>query len=306
MRDAFVAELYDQRAVDSNIICLAGDIGYRVFDKFRSDFPGAFLNTGIAEQNMIGMAAGLSSNGFIPVVYTIIPFLTMRAFEQIRVDLCMHNRKVLLVGVGGGFSYGNLGPTHHALEDVALMSSLPNMEVIVPRDPLRTREAVQKTIHKVAGPSYIRLAKNGEPNIAPETPGCSMSSLGVEKIKEGTSGYFLTRGPVCSIAVDAIEGLRQHGLHYGLIDVPRCTWSLENILDKTGPVQKLITLEEVYEGSGLQSELAIQLQKHFMTIKTVNFNIKKEFRFEVENRVSLLKQNGISAEQIIQRLTTGK
>ena len=130
--------------------------------------------------------------------------------------------------------------------------------------------------------------------------------LGRRKIKEGTSGYFLTRGPVCSIAVDAIEGLRQHGLHYGLIDVPRCTWSLENILDKTGPVQKLITLEEVYEGSGLQSELAIQLQKHFMTIKTVNFNIKKEFRFEVENRVSLLKQNGISAEQIIQRLTTGK
>ena len=95
-------------------------------------------------------------------------------------------------------------------------------------------------------------------------------------------------------------------MHYGLIDVPRCTWSLENILDKTGPVQKLITLEEVYEGSGLQSELAIQLQKHFMTIKTVNFNIKREFRFEVENSVSLLKQNGISAEQIIQRLTTGK
>ena len=149
------------------------------------------------------------------------------------------------------------------------------MEVIVPRDPLRTREAVQKTIHKVAGPSYIRLAKNGEPNIAPETPGCSMSSLGVKKLKKERQVIFLPRGPVCSIAVDAIEGLRQHGLHYGLIDVPRCTWSLENILDKTGPVQKLITLEEVYEGSGLQSELAIQLQKHFMTIKTVNFNIKR-------------------------------
>ena len=120
MRNAFVNQLETFVAKDERVILLVGDIGFGVFENFQKKFPNKFINMGIAEQNMISVASGLAKEGFRPVVYTIIPFLTMRGFEQIRVDLCMHDRNVLLVGVGGGFSYDILGPTHHALEDMQL------------------------------------------------------------------------------------------------------------------------------------------------------------------------------------------
>ena len=162
MRDAFIKELYDIVGEDDRVLLMSGDIGFKVFDRFRDDYKGRFFNMGIAEANMIGVSAGLAMSGKRPVVYTIIPFLTMRAFEQIRVDLAMHNLPVLIVGVGGGLAYDTLGPTHHSIEDVSLMRSLPNMTVLVPSDPHETRQ-VTRAAHECDGPVYIRLGKNGDP-----------------------------------------------------------------------------------------------------------------------------------------------
>ena len=112
---------------------MSGDIGFRIFDDFIDLFPNRFINCGIAEQNMISVAAGLSSEGKIPIVYTIIPFLLMRAYEQIRVDVGINNQNVILVGVGGGLAYDKLGSTHHACEDLALARTIPNLNTYFPR-----------------------------------------------------------------------------------------------------------------------------------------------------------------------------
>ena len=125
MRNAFANYLCEIGNKDKELMLLVGDIGFRIFDEFRDKYENQFLNCGIAEQNMIGVAAGLASQGKHPIVYTIIPFLVMRAFEQIRVDIGINNVGVMLVGVGGGLAYDKLGSTHHAYEDITLMRSIP-------------------------------------------------------------------------------------------------------------------------------------------------------------------------------------
>src|SRR5262245_5336881 len=167
MRDAFNAELNDIAAANPETFLLTADIGFQVFDRFRDEHPGHFINMGVAEANMIGVAAGLAMSGKFPFVYTIIPFLTMRAFEQIRVDICIQNQNVKIVGVAGVVAYGTLGPTHHSIEDFAILRALPNMTVIVPCDPLETRLAVRAAV-ELKGPVYVRLGKNGEPTLHKE------------------------------------------------------------------------------------------------------------------------------------------
>ena len=161
MRNAFAEELEEIADKDERIILLAGDIGFRIFDKFIEKFPNRFLNCGIAEQNMISVAAGIASEGKIPVVYTIIPFLIMRAYEQIRVDLGINSQNVILVGVGGGLAYDKLGSTHHACEDIALMRTIPNLEVFTPYDPENVKDCLTQAYNTSIidlKSSYIRLS----------------------------------------------------------------------------------------------------------------------------------------------------
>lgn len=165
MRNSFANYLCQIASKDKELTLLVGDIGFRIFDQFRNDYQDKFLNCGIAEQNMISVAAGMASEGKHPVVYTIIPFLVMRAYEQIRVDIGINDVGVMLVGVGGGLAYDKLGSTHHAYEDICLMRSIPNMHVYTPFDPQSTisctKQSYQNLLNKES--SYIRLSKGGEP-----------------------------------------------------------------------------------------------------------------------------------------------
>ena len=161
MRKAFVKVLNELCENNDKIILITGDLGFGVFDDFRNKFPKQFLNAGIAEANIVGMAAGLALSGYRVFTYSIAPFLVYRAFEQIRDDLCYQNLPVTIVGVGSGLSYGNAGPSHHATEDLALMVTLPNMTVVAPGDPLEVEEAVRK-IANIPGPSYLRLNRSGD------------------------------------------------------------------------------------------------------------------------------------------------
>src|SRR3989338_1639020 len=164
MRNSFVSALYDLAKEDKRILALVADNGAIVFDKFRADFPHQFLNCGIAEATMATVAAGLASCGKIPFTYTITTFLLMRAFEQVRNDICMQNMNVKLVGIGAGLAYSTLGSTHHAIEDIALMKVLPNMTIISPADPLEAKKATQAAA-ALSGPVYLRLGTTKEPNI---------------------------------------------------------------------------------------------------------------------------------------------
>ena len=140
MRTTFVKTLIELARKDDRIFLLTPDMGYSVLESFRDEFPDRFLNTGIAEQNTIGVAAGLALTGKIVYVYSIIPFVTMRCYEQVRLDLAYNNTNVKLIGIGAGLTYGSLGPSHHAVEDIAIMRSIPNMTVLCPGDPIETKE----------------------------------------------------------------------------------------------------------------------------------------------------------------------
>ena len=146
MRNAFSKTLTRLAKQNKNLILLTGDLGYTVFEDFLKTHPHRFINMGVAEANMMGVACGLSMQGFIPVVYSIATFATMRGFEQIRTDICVHNANVKIVGTGGGLSYGHAGSTHHALEDIAIMRCLPNMTIICPSDPVQAEMVTEQMI----------------------------------------------------------------------------------------------------------------------------------------------------------------
>jgi transketolase len=164
MRTAFVEELTSLARQNPSVMLLTGDLGYTVFEAFQAEFPDRYINCGVAEANMMGTAAGLAREGFKPFVYSFIPFAIFRCLEQIRIDICYHELPVTIVGLGAGYSYGDMGATHHAVEDIAVARSLPGMCVVCPGDPLEVRCAV-RALASQDGPAYVRLAKRGEPAV---------------------------------------------------------------------------------------------------------------------------------------------
>src|SRR5262249_33705790 len=162
MRNAFASEITALAAQDERIVLLSGDIGNKLFDEFKARFPGRFLNCGVAEANMISMAAGLAMCGLRPVTYTIASFTTVRCLEQIRIDACYHHQPIVIAGVGAGLAYAANGGTHHSCEDIALLRALPGMTVVCPGDPVEVRLALRAALQE-PGPVYLRLGKKGEP-----------------------------------------------------------------------------------------------------------------------------------------------
>ena len=156
MRNAFADEITKLAAVDERVVLLMGDIGNRLFDKFRSAYPGRFYNCGVAEGNMVSMAAGLASCGLRPFCYTIAPFVTYRVMEQIRLDLCYHRQPVVVVGTGAGLSYASLGATHHSLEDMGMLRILPHMKVTCPGDAMELRAILRAALQQ-DDPVYMRI-----------------------------------------------------------------------------------------------------------------------------------------------------
>ncbi len=162
MRTAFIETLFELAKEDKRVTLVVGDLGFGVVTRFMQELPGQFVNAGVAEQNMTGMAAGMAMSGKIVFTYSIANFPVLRPLEQIRNDVCYHNANVKIVSVGGGLGYGSLGPSHHATEDLAIMRVLPNMIVLAPNDPIETRLAV-KAVADHKGPCYLRLGRAGEP-----------------------------------------------------------------------------------------------------------------------------------------------
>lgn len=167
MRNQFIHDLILRAESDDRIILVVGDLGYGVVEPFAERFPDRFFNSGVAEQNMMGLAAGLASEGYHVFVYSIANFPIFRCAEQIRNDVCYHNLSVTVVAVGGGLAYGNLGYSHHAVQDYAFMRSLPNMKILSPGDPNEVSDCLDH-IFDNPGPSYLRLGKAGEDNFSPK------------------------------------------------------------------------------------------------------------------------------------------
>jgi len=164
MRTAFINELFEAALRNERIFLIVGDLGFSVVEPFAREFPARFVNVGVAEQNMTGVAAGLASEGFHVFTYSIANFPTFRCAEQIRNDIAYHNLPVTVVSVGGGLAYGSLGYSHHAVQDIALLRTFPNMTIACPGDPVEARACVRYFVQNPR-PSYLRLGKAGEPKV---------------------------------------------------------------------------------------------------------------------------------------------
>lgn len=209
MRNSFADALHEAAVEDDRVVLLSGDIGNRLFDRTKAVAANRVINVGIAEQNMMGVAAGMALSGYRPVVYTITPFTTYRCFEQIRVDVCYHEAPVVIVGTGSGLSYASLGPTHHSMEDIALLRTLPGMTVFCPACPLEVGAGLRAALAH-DGPVYIRLGKKGEPNLHDAVPQITLGKA--ITMQDGSDVCLIATGPVVGLAMDAAKMLAKAGI----------------------------------------------------------------------------------------------
>lgn len=252
MRTAFIKALCEEAQKRDDIWLLCGDIGYSVLEVFAERFPKRFVNVGVAEQNMIGVAAGLALSGKTVFTYTIGNFSFMRSMEQIRNELCYHNLDVKVVAVGGGFAYGNMGYTHHAVEDLAMLSTLPNLRVVAPGDPVEATLATHWLCEQ-KGPGYLRLGRGGEPVVHNPAPGKLAS---VMPMRQGRDAVIISSAATLDIAAKAQATLTQSGLSAGLISMPLLSpFDAEGLLAQIGGAKALVTIEEHGRG-GLGSRVA--------------------------------------------------
>src|SRR6201987_1920266 len=210
MRNAFADELTKLGNEDARVVMLSGDIGNRLFDKFKDKHPARFFNCGVAEANMMGVAAGMAMNGLRPGAYTSTPFGKKRCLEQIRTDVCYHEAPVTIVAVGAGLAYSGLGPTHHACEDISFLRSLPNMVVICPGDAFEVRAALRASLQQ-DHPVYIRLGKKGEPVVL-KGPLVDFAIGKAITIARGSDVCLLSTGNMLPEAVEAAHQLERQGI----------------------------------------------------------------------------------------------
>lgn len=217
MRSEFVKTLRAIMESDRNVILITGDLGFGVLTPIVSDLSSQFINAGIAEQNMTGVATGLALEGKSVFTYSIANFPTLRCYEQIRNDVCLHRANVKIVAVGGGFSYGPLGVSHHATEDLAAMRALPNMTVFAPGDP-EEAAAATRAAYATPGPCYIRLGRGGEPKVHEHS--LDLTAKTIVSILEGGDVAIFATGAILKNALEATRILRDTGIEASLFSVP--------------------------------------------------------------------------------------
>ena len=275
MRNAFIQALTEVAEQDPRVVFLTADLGFKLFDDFARRCPGRFMNVGVAEANMVGTAAGLALEGKKPFIYSIVPFVTLRCLEQVRNDVCYHNVDVKLVGVGGGYSYGQNGPTHHALEDIAAMRAIPNLSVVCPGDPAETVAAVH-ALAQHDGPAYLRLGRAGEPKVHP-APVTFTHGRALE-LKPGTGVVLLSTGNMLSTAMQVAELLTQRNQPCGVVSMPYVKPLDRDALTRAAAsASLLITIEEHSLVGGFGSAVLEELSSLGLTARVKRFGAPDRF-----------------------------
>lgn len=304
MRDAFLERLCSAMAFDEKIFFVSADFGSPVLDKIRSQYPDRFVNVGIAEQNLINVCAGLATEGFKVFAYAIAPFITMRCYEQIRVNLVLlsvvRKMNVNLIGVGAGYSYVVSGPTHQCYEDLSIMRALPSMAVYSPSDHISAK-ALLETCLENDGPKYLRFDAQILPTIydsAPET------AKGFAKLVSGKDVCLLATGYMVHTALKVANYLNMQGVRVAVIDMFDLTnFNNQALLSELKQYSKLVSLEEGFKGrGGLDSVLFNWLALNNLTLQYLNIGVEGSYRFELGSREELHEQVGIGAEIVTQKI----
>ena len=302
MRAAFIKTLEKLSQSESSIFLLSADLGFKLFDSFRKKYAHRFLNVGIAEPNMIGISAGLALSGKNVYCYSMIPFLIMRCFEQIRLDLCYHNLNVKLVGVGSGLTYGLEGITHHAIEDIAAMRSIPNMSIIAPGDPFEV-EAVINASLKYKGPMFIRLGRTGEPLVYSSLPNFKIGK-GIVVFDKGNDICILATGTMLYKAKITAELLLKNGLGVTLISLHTIK-PLDRALinDCAKKYRSIFSIEEHSIIGGLGSAVAEVLSEVRYDGLFRRIGLPNEFNKYVGRTEFLQQKYGLVPESIADNIT---
>ena len=273
MRTTFIKTLTELAGEDQRIIFLTGDLGYMVVDDFVQNYGDRFFNAGVAEQNMVGMAAGLAEAGFLPFVYSIATFAALRPYEFIRNDAILHRFPVRIVGVGGGFEYGYNGPTHYGIEDVGVMRIQAGITTIVPADFEQTRSALLAT-YDLPQPIYYRLGKD-EKTVIPGLKGDF--ALGKANIvRQGDDILLLAMGSIASEAVRAADELANKGISAEVMTVSSFNPSpVEDLLDTISNFKLAVSVEEHYINGGLGSLTAEVIAENQLDCRLIRCGLRE-------------------------------
>ena len=296
MRKTFAKTLVELAKKDKDIFLITGELGYGALEEFWQTLPKQFLNAGVSEQNMISMAAGMAMAGKNVYVYSIIPFATMRPFEQIRLDLCYQNLNVKIVGVGAGFSYSMYGASHLASEDIAIMRALPNMTVVCPGDPLEAKFATIASV-KHKGPMYLRLAKAGEPIV---NPGLKYFKIGrAVQIRQGKDACIIATSNLVQNASEAVKILTAQKINCRLLSMHTIKPIDKLAIIKAAKETKaIVTLEEHNIIGGLGSAVAEVLAESGLKIKFKRLGSTDEYPKVVGSQKFLRAKYGLSIEKV--------
>jgi transketolase len=301
LRTAFIQALNELADTDPRVCLIVGDLGFSVIEEFAQKHPDQFVNAGVSEQNMIGLAAGMALTGKIVFTYSIGNFATLRCLEQIRNDVCYHRANVKVVAVGGGVAYGNLGVTHHASEDVAIMRALPNMVVVAPGDPVEARLATHAVV-ELDGPAYLRLGKAGEPVVHEKEPDFELGRA--ITLHEGTDLTLIASGGMLATADKVARSLAAQGIGARLVSMhtvkPIDKEAVTRAALETGHV---FTLEEhSVEGGlgGAVAEIMAELDPGHAPLKRIG--LRPEFNKTVGDQNYLKAMHGLDEEAVLKTI----
>lgn len=308
MRDVFIEQIYEKMYHDDRIFFLTDDMGAPILDKMKDVFRDCFINVGIAEQNLINVATGLALEGYTVYTYGIAPFLTMRAYEQIRINLSLLSQiieiNVNIIGVGIGLSYDVSGPTHHCLEDISIIRTLPNITIFSPSDWKLTEKFIDYSIN-VKKPKYLRFDGKSLPNIYQDVDNIKIEN-GFYEIRTGEKICIVSTGYMTHIAIDVADMLAKDNIYIGIIDTfllkPIKEDSLFDIMNR---YDCIVTLEESFiNKGGLDSIISCILNNKNSDIKLKRIGFEDFYVFDIGNRDYLHKLNNIDKCSIIKIIKT--
>ena len=305
MRQACQTSVYELAKQDERIFFVGSDLGAGVLDEFKREMPDRFLMEGVSEANLIGLSAGLALEGKIPYVNTIATFLTRRCYEQIAIDVCLHNLKVRLIGQGAGLVYAPLGPTHEAIEDIAILRALPNMTIIVPADADEMKRLMPQTVDW-PGPVYIRVAKGYDPIVTSDDHTTRIGEA--IRMRSGDEALIITTGITLQLGLEAAEKLEDQGISTGVLHIHTIKpIDADAILEGVADVGAVVVAEEHTVIGGLGSVVAEILAesdlKQMPAFKRIG--IPDTFADGYGSQATLMEKYGISVDGICTAVLSG-
>lgn len=297
MRIAFIETLIELARADRRVTLITGDLGFGVFENFRKEFPDRYLNAGVQESNLMGVAAGMALSGKIVFTYSIIPFITLRCIEFIKNDVCAHNANVKIIGVGQGYTYSIYGHTHHAIEDVGALRSLPNLRIIAPGDPAEARAATN-AIATTPGPFYLRLGKKGEPAIH-QNPPSFVIGKGIV-VHDGVDVALFASGGMLENAALAREALTAQGISTALVSMPTIKpIDADLIREYANRARVFLAIEEHNIIGGFGSAVSEVIAESSSHPRFKRIGVPDVFGARIGSQDYMREQMGLSARHIV-------